>query len=244
MAVQQKELAILEQFGFEISPVGVKFLSQAPTDMKRLEEKMTLCEMLKKAQEGSAFYAGASDHTCDAATYALGQSDGEKQFLNGEFGAGMQIFRDTRAASRLYHSIPVIRRNVINFLALAPLDKMEFDPDLMIIFARTAQAEIMLRAMSYRNGQAWTSRYSAAIGCAWMFVQPYLSGEINYGIAGLGFGMKRRKLFPEGLNWMSVPFTVLPEFLDTLREVPWVPEPYKPDGLEFVKQLKIRLGLE
>jgi hypothetical protein len=32
--------------------------------------------------------------------------------------------------------------------------------------------------------------------------------------------------------------------LETLKEMPWVPEPYKPEGLEFVKQLCIKLGLE
>ena len=36
----------------------------------------------------------------------------------------------------------------------------------------------------------------------------------------------------------------LPYMLETLREMPWVPGPYRPDGLEYVKQLRIRLGLE
>jgi hypothetical protein len=56
--------------------------------------------------------------------------------------------------------------------------------------------------------------------------------------------MRRRKLFPEGLMFISIPFDRLPSMLETLKEMPWVPEPYKPEGLEFVKQLCIKLGLE
>jgi len=56
--------------------------------------------------------------------------------------------------------------------------------------------------------------------------------------------MRRRNLFPENYQWISIPFNVLPGFLQTLKEMPWVPAPYKPDGLEYVSKLKARLGLD
>ena len=241
--VGKDDLAILEKLELEIEPVGVKYLTGAPKDISQLEGKTTLCDMLRKAQQGESFYAGPENHTCDAGPYVLGQTEIIEQFINGEWGAGLGVFLDPRAASRLYHYIPRIAPKVVRYMALSPLSKLSFDSDVLIIFARTSQAEVMLRAMSYKTGQMWSSKYSSAIGCAWMFVYPYLSGEINYGITGLGFGMKRRKLYPEGLQWLSVPFIALPEFLQTLREMPWEPPPYKPDGLEYVEKLKVRLGL-
>lgn len=250
MGVTHDDLAVLDKFSFEITPVGVKYLPKPPPDLPPLKDKITLCEMLKKAQGvgassgGEAFYAPAEMHGCDAGTYVLGQSGLSEPYLNGEFGAGLGVFADTRAAARLYHYIPRIAEGVVKFIALAPLKMISFDPDVLIIFARTAQAEILFRAMSYKTGQMWSSRYSSAIGCGWIFVYPYLSGEINYGVTGLGFGMRRRKLFPEGLHWVSIPFTVLPGFLQTLKEMPWVPEPYQPDGLEYVRKLRAHLGLE
>jgi uncharacterized protein (DUF169 family) len=244
MSVTLGELSILEKLELEIPPVGIKYLVRPPGDLKQLEQKMTLCEMLKTAQEGKAYYAGVDNHTCDAGTYILGQTELKEQYINGEFGAGLGVFSDSRAASRLYHFIPRLDKNIAKYVALSPINQLTFDPDVLLIFARTAQAEILLRAMSYKTGQMWSSRYSSAIGCAWMFVQSYLSGEINYGTTGLGFGMKRRKLFPEGMQWLSIPFLVLPSFLQTLQEMPWVPSPYKPDGLDFVKKLRIDLGLD
>jgi uncharacterized protein (DUF169 family) len=244
MRLTQKDFAILEDFKFETQPVGVKYLVRPPEGISHLDQKMTLCEMLKKAQRGDAFYADAANHTCEAGSYVLGQREVEEPFISGEFGAGLGVFKDPRAASRLYHYIPRIGKGVVRYLALAPLDKLSFDPDVLILLANISQTEILLRAMSWETGKGWSSQYSAAIGCAWLFVYPYLKGEINYVMTGLGFGMRRRKLFPEGLQFISIPFDHLPSMLQTLREMPWVPAPFKPDGLEFVKQLRTKLGLE
>ncbi|MHA2380915.1 MAG: hypothetical protein ACXADS_16725, partial [Candidatus Thorarchaeota archaeon] len=72
---------------------------------------------------------------------------------------------------------------------------------------------------------------------------PYLTGELNYIITGLGHGIKRRRLFPEGLQLVSIPFDLLSSLLQALQDMPWVLPAYKPDGQEFVKRLQIELGL-
>jgi hypothetical protein len=90
----------------------------------------------------------------------------------------------------------------------------------------------------------WSSKFSPAIGCAWTYVYPYLSGELNYTITGLGHGMRRRRLFPEGMQIISIPFDLLASMLETLQEMPWVLPAYKPDGTEFVRRLLSELGIE
>jgi uncharacterized protein (DUF169 family) len=243
MILTQEELAILDKFAFDVPPVGVKFVAQQPDMVERLDEKLALCEMLKKAQEGNAFFADAKNHTCEAGLYVLGQADAPGPFISGAFGAGLQIFEEPRSAGRLYHYIPKIGKDVVNYVAFSPLDKLPFDPDVLIILAETGQTEILLRAMSYRTGKMWVSKYSPAIGCAWILTYPYLTGELNYAVTGLGHGMKRRKLFPEGRQFVAIPFDLLPGLLQTLRDMPWVLPAYKPDGMEFVKQLLIKLGI-
>jgi hypothetical protein len=87
------------------------------------------------------------------------------------------------------------------------------------------------------------SRFSPAIGCAWILSYPYLTGELNYAVTGLGHGMKRRKLFPEGRQILSIPFDLLSSMLQTLQKMPWVLPAYKPEGMEFVKGLLVELDL-
>jgi len=243
MFLAKEQFAILDKFEFDIPPVGVKFLAQRPDMVARLDEKMALCEMLKKAQEGDAFFADAENHTCEAGLYVLGQSDISAPFASGDFGAGLKIFEEPRSASRLYLYIPKIGRGIVNCVAFSPLDRLAFEPDLLILLAHTHQTEILLRAMSYRSAKMWVSKFSPAIGCAWTYTYPFLTGELNYFITGLGHGMKRRKLFPEGRQIISIPFDLLPSLLETLQEMPWVLPAYKPDGPEFVKRLLHKLGI-
>ena len=243
MILTEENVAVLEKFGFDVPPVGVKFLARRPERVGRLSERMALCEMLKRAQEGNAFYSDKENHTCDAGVYVLGQAEAPEPYVSGEFGAGLRIFEEPRSASRLYHYIPRISKGVVNYVAFAPLNRLSFDPDVLVILAKTGQTEILLRAMSYRTGEPWLSKYSPAIGCAWIYVYPYLSGELNYAITGLGHGMRRRKLFPEGRQLVSIPFDILPSTLQALKDMPWVLPAFEPDGDQFVKKVLDGLGL-
>jgi len=243
MTLTKKDFAILDKFNFDVQPVGVKFLVKRPDLVERLDENMAFCEMLKRAQEGNAFYVDKENHICDAGLYVLGQADAPEPYVSGEFGAGLKIFEEPRSASRLYQYIPRMGKGVANYVAFSPLNKLPFDPDVLIILARTGQTEILLRAMSYRTGKMWSSKFSPAIGCAWIFIYPYITGELNYTMTGLGHGMKRRKLFPEGQQFVSIPFDLLPSMLQALRDMPWVLPAYQPDGMEFVGRLLVKLGI-
>jgi uncharacterized protein (DUF169 family) len=243
MTLTKTDLAILDKFAFDIAPVGVKLLVKRPDSVERLTEPMAFCEMLKRAQEGKAFFADKENHTCEAGLYILGQTDAPEPYISGEFGAGLRIFEEPRSASRLYQYIPRMGKGTVNYVAFSPLSKLSFDPDVLVLLANTSQTEILLRAMSYRTGKMWSSKCSAAIGCAWIYVYPYLTGELNYTVTGLGHGMKRRKLFPEGHQLVSIPFDLLPSMLQALRDMPWVLPAYEPDGAEFIRGLLAKLGM-
>src|SRR3972149_1592348 len=146
MSLTKENVAVLNKFTFDVPPVAVKFSAKRPDMVERLNGNIALCEMLKRAQEGNVFYVDKENHTCDAGTYVLGQTDAPEPFISGEFGAGLQIFDGPRTASRLYLYIPKIERNVVHYVAFSPLDKLSFDPDVLIILAKTSQSEILLRA--------------------------------------------------------------------------------------------------
>lgn len=236
--------AILDKLGLATPPVGVKFAVKRPAGIPRITRPATLCEMIKHAQDGNAFYAETADHTCDAGLYVMGMKDVAEPYINGEYGAGLGVYDSPRSGARLYQHIYKIDKGIVKYVVLAPLAKLTFDPDVLLITANTTQAEIILRASSYRTGDMWLSKYTPALGCDWLLIYPYLSGEINHITTGLGFGMRRRRIFKEGLHLISVPFNKLPDLLETLAVMPWVPEPYKENGLEYVKKLRERLGLE
>ena len=91
-----------------------------------------------------------------------------------------------------------------------------------MITASPEQAEIILRALSFSTGKPLTSKITPVLMCAWVFLYPYVHGELNYTITGLGYGMRTQKLLPEGLVLISVPFDLIPMLINNLQEMDWV----------------------
>jgi hypothetical protein len=65
-----------------------------------------------------------------------------------------------------------------------------------------------------------------ARGLRWLYVYPFLSGELDFSVTGLCWGMKALRVFPEGLVNISIPFDLLPMVTANLAEMPWVPPSY------------------
>jgi len=237
MSAVPKELAILEKFNFEKPPVGVKFLATRPKGLKKPGKQLDFCEMLAEAQEGNAFYVTREDFTC-IGPLLLGMIEADPVFESGRVGPELQLYRDVRANLRLYQYLPRMARNSVKYVAFAPLEKLTFEPDLLIIMASVSQAEILIRAKAYATGETWSARGTPAAGCAWLYIYPYQSGEMNLTVTGFGFGMKSRRLFPEGRVLITIPWDKLPGIIKNLGEMEWVPESYKLGREGHKKQLK------
>jgi hypothetical protein len=82
-----------------------------------------------------------------------------------------------------------------------------------------------LRSINYSTGEPFVSRATPVVACAWIYVYPVLSGELNYYITGLGTGMQQLNIFPPGLFLISVPFQKIPIMLDNLKEMSYSPTP-------------------
>lgn len=233
----QQDLSIFNKFNFERPPVGVKFLPNKPDGIKRLDKILDFCEMLPEAQEGNVFYVTKENFTC-VGPLILGMIEHEPIFESGQVGPRLEVLRDVRANQRIYHVIPKLQKGTVNYVAFAPLDKLSFEPDVLIIIADVNQAEIILRAHSYSSGRMWSARGTPVIGCAWFYIYPYLSGELNLTVTGLGFGMKARKLFPEGQLLISIPYDLLPGMIKNLKDMKWIPHSYTIGGDEHKKKVK------
>jgi uncharacterized protein (DUF169 family) len=224
MGTVQDQLAVFKKFEFERPPVGVRFTPTRPKGLERPGEVLDFCEMLAEAQQGRAFYVTREDFTC-IGPLLLGM-DEDPIFETGRVGPRLGAYKDERANRRIYQYLPRFPKKSIGYVAFAPLDKLDFEPDLLIIMASVSQAEIFIRAKGYDTGEMWTARGTPVAGCAWLYVHPYLTGEMNFTVTGLGFGMKARRLFPEGRILLTVPWDRLPGLVRNLEEMEWVPEAF------------------
>jgi uncharacterized protein (DUF169 family) len=244
MSSIQQELGILKKLNLGIRPVIVGFLTKRPEGLERLEGTMTFCQMLKRAQEGPPFYADSDNHICEAGPFVLGSREPPKPFLTGEYGAGHQHVKEPRTMRKMYRSIPKMEKNIIHYVGFSTIDRWLFEPDVLIIVSDINQTEILLRAMSFTTGKVYSSKFTGVMGCAWIYIYPHITGELNYVPAGLGAGMKMLKVFPEGSVVTSIPFDLLPTILKNLQEMPWVLPLHQPNGEEFRLRLRRELGID
>jgi len=240
------DLSILKKLNLQRPPVGVKYLLKKPEGVKPLDKTLALCEMMVEAQKGRAFYAAKEHHEC-VGTLPLGMLDIDSILGSGQAGPKLEIFEEARANRRIYDVLPRVQKDTINYAIFAPLDEINFDPDVLLIMGAPSQAEIVLRASYYTTGKPLISKTTPVIGCAWTYIYPYITGEINYTITGLCFGMKARQVYPEGLVIISIPFDLIPSVINNLGRIKWVLSSYtegRDNYSKHFKRLEKELGEE
>ena len=232
----QTDLSVYDKFNFKKPPVAVKFLPTRPEGIEQLDKEISFCEMLKEAQQrGTPFYFAKENESC-LGTAVLGMEDMPTFAEAGEVGIKLEIFQDPRANSSIYPHIPRIPRGTVNYVAYSTLDKLTFEPDLLVLLANVSQAEIVLRAMSYSTGELRESKTTGVLGCAWIYLYPYRSGKVNYTVTGLAFGIKSKEVFEEGQILISIPYQWIPAITQNLKEMKWVLPSYTEGREKFLER--------
>ena len=222
-----RDLSVFKKFNFERPPVGVKFLLNRPQGIKKLGKKnLAFCEMLGEAHKSPPFYAAEDNFPCMGPSL-MGMREFDPIFASGQVGARDKIFQEARANRRLYDYLPKLDKGTVRYVAFAPLDQLTFTPDVFIITAKVEQAEILFRAICYSTGQMITSRIMPVLMCAWLYLYPFVSGQMNYSVSGIGAGMKSRQALPEGLVLISLPYDLLPMVVENLENMDWTLPIYK-----------------
>jgi uncharacterized protein (DUF169 family) len=222
MKKSNTHLAVFNKIGLTVPPVGVKFLFFKPEGIRTLAKTKVLsfCEMLIEAQKSNApFYISKANEQACIGRILLGMDRMEPFAESGQIGPGLGMFQEPRANYAFYKVVPRFDAGIVNYVAFSPLDKLNFDPDVLIITAKPAQAEIVMRAMTYSTGELYNSRTTPVMGCAWLYIYPFQSGQVNYIVPALVHGMGGRRLAPEDAMFISIPYQWLPTITKNLGEM-------------------------
>jgi uncharacterized protein (DUF169 family) len=221
-----RDLSVFQKLELDRQPVGVKFLFDKPDGVPRLGRKLPLCAMVGEAAEtGSVFYADYDNHEC-VGTYPLGMVDFDPFTLSGQIAPILGVYDEARVTKAVYKALPRLERGTCNYTVFAPLDKLSFDPDVLVLCGTARQMEIVLRAMAYSTGQLYESRQSGVVGCAWTLVYPYLSQKVNFLVRKLAFGQIAENLGKDDDIMVSVPWNWLATIVENLGRMQLVPPAY------------------
>ena len=222
MKALTRDLSIFGEFELDLKPVGVKFLLFKPEDIAKLQKNMSICEMMKEGQSGEPFYADVENFTC-VGPIITGMAETDPVFESGHIGEELHIFEEARANRRLYHYITKLERDSVRYVAFSPLEKLTYDPDVLILASDNRHLEIILRAMCFATGKMWSSVGTPVIECSWLLTYPYISGEVNFLVTEISHGMVSKQVYPAGTVLISIPYDKLGPVMDGLRKIEWYP---------------------
>jgi len=221
--MNSNDYSILNKLGLELPPIGVKFSFFRPEHISPLEKeaRFSLCEMLKTAQvENRCFYFSKEHTETCVGKILLGMEDMAPFAESGQIGERLGVFEEARCNQNLYQFVPRMDKGIVNYVLFSPIEQLTFEPDVLVVSATPEQAEIIMRAMTYSTGEMYKSMCTPVMGCAWLLIHTYKTGEVNYIVPALVHGLHGRQLYPSDTLLIGIPYQWIPVILSNLGRMP------------------------
>jgi uncharacterized protein (DUF169 family) len=171
-----------EELSLDKSPVAIKFLlreEDIPEGIKKIDKTMRHCEMVQKASQGEMFYSTNEEQMCKGGAAAIGLMEAPEAIKSGEFYQSLGRFSSLGSAKRTMEEIPKIDP-MMKAIIYAPLEDIEFDPDVIVIICKPAQAMKLAQAMIYTRGGRVEASFSGIQSiCADAVAGPFTKNTAN-----------------------------------------------------------------
>ena len=171
-----------ERLGLEKSPVAIKFIlreEDIPEGIEKISENVRHCEMVQKAAQGETFYATAEEQVCKGGAAAIGLMETPEKIKTGEFYQSLGRFKSLGSAKRTMEEVPKIDP-IMKAIVYAPLEDIKYDPDVIVIICKPAQAMKLAQAMVYTRGGRVEASFSGIQSvCADAVAGPFTQNTAN-----------------------------------------------------------------
>ncbi len=176
---------------FLTTPVAVKLAKAndtVPQKVKRplehIGNKLAVCQGMSIARTiGWAMAFGEEDHACPLPQVFMGHVKPDR-FLSGEIAEFYQDDPDCMA--KMEASYPRWPQNSFQGVWLAPIDKCEYIPDLVVAYGNPAQILTLVQAANYGHGPGIHSTSSGRYGCSNWLAGAVQADACTYMIPGPG----------------------------------------------------------
>ncbi|MBN1903578.1 MAG: DUF169 domain-containing protein [Deltaproteobacteria bacterium] len=164
-------------------PIAIKMLKDeteipkgAVRPKKDLGEHYSACQAFGIVRRrGTSLAMFIEDHWCFEPIIGYGLVETPKDFLEG---SGSDFFIQNKEAAKARNiSMPVLPHGKYAGMALAPLHKANFEPDITVIYCNATQLRHMLFCMMRQNGYTVSSKLDPLWSCVYSVVPSLLTGE-------------------------------------------------------------------
>lgn len=229
-------------------PIGVKLLEN-PQELKTIkflkipEEKIAICQLFSYARYyGWTMGCTKEDNLCPLAEISLGFEKSHRLFEEGAFFIG-RYNESKEAAKKTAASMPKIPTIQYSAIVSGALNRIDFEPDLIIIWGNSAQIMRIIQGYLWkRGGRVSMSTFCDGV-CADTITNALITGELQIAFPCLGdrrFGMAN-----DNDLIASIPFDIINEIFEGLEKTHKAgtryPIPYQMSTPKFFLKLKKQL---
>ena len=216
--VNQRAMELEQLLRLKTYPLAVKMLEKeedVPLGAKRpvrdLGYHLALCQAISLARrQGRSIALFKKDMWCFEPVLGLGMAEAPEFFLEGN-NRYPESAKDLGAGRTWARSFPRLELGRYTGIAVAPLAKANFVPDLFMLYADGSQLTQLLLAKNWMDGLDITSTLSGHAACIYAIV-PVLRNR-QFQIAVPCLGDRRRGLASDEENIFSGPIESLGDLL-------------------------------
>lgn len=204
---------------FENEPVAIKWSVNEPKNVEKEKEKSRFCKKLTKAMKGEIFYATLEEEECMGGARYSGLKDMRELPTNAQSGAFMVpkgLYRSIPAVQRSRENETYINPGIFNAVVFAPLNKAEFEPDVIFMVCNAKQGMEILHANAYDSGEHGLGADAVPV-CSSMAATPYMTGKVTYGFGDVA-ARQSMDINQEDIM-ISIPGSDMPRIVSNLEEM-------------------------
>ncbi len=199
-------------------PVGIKLLEDVHQfEAYASDNQYTFCQFIMKAREGNKLLATKENIACANGSSALGFRPVPEKLMSGEFLSILGSFQK-EGAQKTMEEMPRFDQDTYKAIALAPLDQIEFEPDIIVI--ETVPEHLMWLSLATIHESGGRLNFSTSISngtCVDMTVIPHQTQKLNVSIGC--YGCRNATNVPDCNLYAGFPGSHLEEIVGCLENI-------------------------
>jgi uncharacterized protein (DUF169 family) len=218
---------IVKELRLRTDPVGVKLfkeLNQIPSNIARVPDKLTVCQLSTLARlHGLTYYATVDDIACrrGAGSIGLRQISEDDCIVEDAYTHTVNV----EAARKLYSFIPMLPPNSTKAILMGPLGELTINPDAVLVVGNPGQMLKVVEGYVWSRGEPLTLSSTGVHGvCGDGIAKALKTGKIS-----LSFpcgGARRVGLYIDEEMVAVIPFSIVDEWIDGLISTRKTGHPY------------------
>jgi uncharacterized protein (DUF169 family) len=165
-------------------PLAIRMIKpgeELPADVrvpsKAFNENWIVCQSIGIARRyGWGIAVGRDDVICPLSAIAFGFRKPNEEYLRGNAALGMYC-KDEEAATKLEASTWKFEPGTYDYVCVAPVNRAQFTPHLIAVYANSAQVLRLVHASLYKHGGRVVSTVGGRLDCAEIVIQTMSTNE-------------------------------------------------------------------